>query len=235
MSAPFEPVHRRADTWGRRIAWSAFVIEIAISALIASSLQRGDALPHIPTSTARPATVTLESGFAVASAQAARWDADAALAAVTAYIYWPTSPVASTATAVPGDGWMVYVFAAGRRALSIYVNRNTGNVVTQSVAVWQEGLARRVDLAAYAVGSDIAVQIAEIVMGNAYRAGCPTHRYLTQVTASLGTTGDGAPGAQWVVTYADLRTLDRTDLLLRVDAVRGSVVASDDGSGPCAP
>ncbi len=199
---------------------------------------------------------TLESGLALARDRALNWDSSAQLMLVSEQIDWPFEMPPAGAGAMAPGGWLSYVFASDSgRALSIELERLTGNVQRAVETTWVDGKAGvGLPLAETLVSSEAAVIAVEETVGRTFRGQCPTVRNRTIVTLSLGgvllpsstpeaggtpvseasgtpMAGGGLPalrsGLVWLVTYADQGAGDTVALKASVDATTGEIIRID--------
>lgn len=203
---------------------------------------------------------TLESGLPSAREHALTWDAEAELVLVTEQVDWPLELPVASAPGMPPGGWLTYIFANGSgQALSIELDRFTGNVTRTVETVWPEQ-SDVLLLYHLAVGSDQAVIAAEEIAGREFRSECPAFRHRTVVTltearspaspVSLPATpfASGTPISSeatpvprsrldWLITYADNGATDSVALIVAVDTISGEVVRIenelDSGGTPC--
>ncbi|HKG24259.1 MAG TPA: hypothetical protein VKB09_01365, partial [Thermomicrobiales bacterium] len=173
------------------------------------------------------------------------WSADAYLLSTGMQVDWPTDAAAANSREIPGGGWVIYTFAAGKRGvgpegkaatLSMLVDRMSGVVIDEQEMGWRWQPDQAPLLTTYPISSTVALFAAETTMGNAYRTACPEFRHLSRV--SLVRPASGA-NPFWLVTYEDQRATGQPAFRVRVDAITGEVardeVAADVGGCTRAP
>ena len=199
--------------------------------------------PSLPTAgltpIARPAS--FESAFPLAWEQARAWNPDARLLSATLQVDWPWDPVPpGVVTAVPGTGWITFVFVApwqppgrgaGAASLSVVVERLSGRILQQSSLGWEYVPATPIAVATplTTIPSTTAVLVAEAAGGASFRRACPPLRHVTRVALE---TDQGYP-PHWLITYEDSRAPDGHGLRVRVDAITAEVLEVDQAAPAC--
>lgn len=253
----------------RLIIWALVALQLVLVGLALDRIRSDPPWVNdqvdIPLSSGTPTSTsgTLESGLPLARQEAAAWDSSAKLVLVTEQVDWPLDPAPEGNASVAPGGWLTYVFAADSgRALSLELERLTGEVVRASEASWPNHAANSVlPLGQLPVTSDQAIVTVEAAIGREFRAQCPALRSRTILTlttpkAPSDTSSPGPEGTPeghlsstplatprppgdlvWLVTYADQGANDSVAFIASVDAETGQLVRAesdlDDGQTPC--
>jgi hypothetical protein len=223
---------RRLVSWG---LIGAQLVLIGAVALVWRQESGGANAPLVRLETGLPAGVplTMESGYEAALGRAQAWAGDASLFSAGMQVDWPTDAAAASGSEIPGNGWVIYTFASGKRGvgpkgeaatLSMLVDRMSGVVIDEREMGWTWQPRREAAITTYPISSTVALFAAETTMGQAYRTACPQFRHLSRV--SIVPPMDGV-GAYWLVTYEDQRAAGQPAFRVRVDAMTGDVERDD--------
>src|SRR5215213_6959732 len=177
----------RRNGRSRVLLLGLIVAQVALFGVVALEWRHdsgGASAPLVRLEMGLPAGVplTIESGFNAALRRAQGWSADAYLVSTGMQVDWPTNAAAANSSEIPGAGWVIYAFAAGKRGvgpegkaatLSMLVDRMSGVVIDEQEMGWRWQPDQAPLLTTYPISSTVALFAAETTMGNAYRTACP--------------------------------------------------------------
>ncbi|MDQ3227955.1 MAG: hypothetical protein M3Q50_15170 [Chloroflexota bacterium] len=183
---------------------------------------------------------TYESALPLAQAQADDWLPGAVLINASMQVDWPWSVSLDPPPALPGTGWLTYVFVApwnapgrpeGAASLGVTIERLDGSVVSEETLGWEDAPVDRAPPPPAAVDASAATLLAEEAGGTDFRRGCPQYRHVSR-TFPLA-AGRTAWPQHWVVIYDDTRVPDKHGLLLRIDAETGETLDRSGDAPEC--
>jgi hypothetical protein len=177
--------------------------------------------------------MTLEAGAPLAQQYASQWRSDARIVAASERLDWSDTDSSVTATELPPDGALIYIFVSGDETLNLYLDRGSGNysgtfVTGEGGSVWTP-----LDLSLYQKSSTIAGLSADLLAGQEYRDACPDQRHTSTITAGKATAADGTSVPAWIVTYDDDTRGDDVDVVVTVNAVSGDVLQTKNEAPDC--
>jgi hypothetical protein len=221
------------------------VVQVALAAIaLAVWIWTPDApaVPPLPSTTAPriDGGATFESALPLARRQANAWLPGAVLLNAMMQVDWPWNVPPGPAKALPGTGWLSYVFLApwhppgrgpGAASLGMTIERLSGAIVNQNSEGWEEAPAFPEPPPPATIDSSEATLRADAAGGAAFRSACPQYRHVSRTFPVAA--GRTAWPQHWVVIYEDSRVPEQQGLLLRIDADTGHVLARGGNAPDC--